>query len=184
MQFRLTFQGLINANANSSHKWKIRQGFEPQLRRLWNQIPLLGISKYRDPEYRPNNCYVGITRHNRSYIPIISSKLSLYAELDVLLLSSSKPGNLLHAGGDIDNRLKTLFDALTVPTEDQSPPPNLNIPRGNFDCLLEDDKLVRRVSVESDQLLTLDDSSKEVLAIINVSVKLARGTMGNLGLVS
>jgi hypothetical protein len=37
------------------------------------------------------------------------------AELDVLLLAANLPGALIRRGGDIDNRLKTLFDALSVP---------------------------------------------------------------------
>jgi len=57
--------------------------------------------------------------------------------------------------GDLDNRLKTLFDALRRPTNtkefggydrpDESENP--------FFCLLEDDALVTKVSVESDVLL-------------------------------
>ena len=64
-----------------------------------------------------------------------------------------KPGGVVWAG-DIDNRLKTLLDALRIPeagedycsresADDESP----------FFVLLEDDKLISRVSVETDRLL-------------------------------
>jgi hypothetical protein len=64
------------------------------------------------------------------------------------------PGEVM-ASGDIDNRLKTIFDALRMPAtkeelggygtpaEDKTP----------FYCLLSDDKLISRVSVETDTLL-------------------------------
>src|ERR1041385_8448280 len=117
MEFRLTYEGAISANADNFQKWTIRRQLEPQLGRLWNEIPLSDAKKYRDKNYKPDDCYVGVARHGRTYVPIVSSSLSLYAELDVLFLSSSKTGDLLHTGGDLDNRLKTLFDALTIPTE-------------------------------------------------------------------
>jgi hypothetical protein len=110
--------------------------------------------------------------------------LGLCGELDVLFLSTSKAGQVLYDGGDIDNRIKTLFDSLTVPDDNQVPPEKLAVPPGEFNCLLEDDKLVRRVSIENDQLLTDQSDPKRVLAIIRVSVKLARAHLGNLGLVS
>jgi hypothetical protein len=42
--------------------------------------------------------------------------LSLACGLDILFLRRDMPGvPLIHSGGDIDNRLKTLFDALKIP---------------------------------------------------------------------
>lgn len=52
--------------------------------------------------------------------------------------------------GDIDNRLKTLFDALRLPNQTNelvgydNPAPDEN----PFFCLLEDDSLITHVSVE------------------------------------
>ena len=59
-------------------------------------------------------------------------------------------------GGDLDGRLKTIFDALRLPDslaeaggigpqDDETP----------FFCLLQDDKLISEVSVTTDQLLVL-----------------------------
>jgi hypothetical protein len=60
-----------------------------------------------------------------------------------------RPGRLI-TSGDIDNRLKTLFDSLRIlgevpagPTEDKKP----------FYVLLEDDKPITHISVETDTLL-------------------------------
>ena len=54
---------------------------------------------------------------------------------------------------DIDNRLKTLFDALQMPNSDQlggeTPKPG----QDPFYVLLADDRLITRVAVTSDMLL-------------------------------
>ncbi len=69
------------------------------------------------------------------------------AELKIRLLSAAVPGGLLH--GDIDNRLKTLLDALSIPTLQQMPEdPEIDLD-GRMYCLLEDDGLVTRVEVSN-----------------------------------
>jgi len=75
--------------------------------------------------------------------------------LDILFLRREGPGSLIRSGGDIDNRLKVLFDALRMPqTCDEvcgdSPTPD----EDPFFCLLEDDKLISKVAVETNWLLT------------------------------
>ncbi|HOA94424.1 MAG TPA: hypothetical protein PKJ79_11745, partial [Quisquiliibacterium sp.] len=75
-------------------------------------------------------------------------------------------------GGDIDNRLKTLLDGLRMPrganegrqTLLDTPDP---VP---FFCLLEDDSLVTKVTVESEQLLR-PAPPDAVIAVISVHVK-------------
>lgn len=75
--------------------------------------------------------------------------------LDILFLRRDGPGSLVRSGGDIDNRIKVLFDALRmpqtcdevcgdVPAKDEAP----------FFVLLEDDKLITKVQVETNWLLT------------------------------
>lgn len=84
------------------------------------------------------------------------------------------PGEIM-SSGDIDNRLKTLFDAMRLPDtkeelggndaplEDEKP----------FFCLLSDDKLISRVSVETDTLLqpTSPDAGDNDARLV-ISVKL------------
>lgn len=52
--------------------------------------------------------------------------------------------------GDIDNRIKTLMDALKIPEGVSDAPEQDEHP---FYVLLQDDRLVTRLSVESDMLL-------------------------------
>jgi hypothetical protein len=48
------------------------------------------------------------------FAPLVSSRLKLVAEFDVLFLRPGM-GGVLTGQGDIDNRLKALFDGLSVP---------------------------------------------------------------------
>jgi len=107
--------------------------------------------------------------------------MNVVAELSLTLLRPEPPGHLITQGGDIDNRLKTLFDALTmprqenalseglVPTEDETP----------FFCLLEDDNLVTAVAVRTEQLLEPNIDSSHVDLFIDVTTNVTRQTMDN-----
>jgi hypothetical protein len=56
--------------------------------------------------------------------------------------------------GDIDNRLKTLLDELRIPEAGENY--SARQPAADEDpffCLLEDDKLITRIAVETDDLL-------------------------------
>ena len=87
-------------------------------------------------------------------------------------------------GGDIDNRIKTLIDALRIPSGGEIPdewvPDEGDTP---LFCLLEDDKLVSAFSVTTDRLLEADAHEQDALVMIHVRVTAVRVTMGNSGLV-
>jgi hypothetical protein len=92
-------------------------------------------------------------------------------------LAQGKPRQSI-SRGDIDNRLKTLFDALAVPNQDQIvADPDVADP---VYCLLEDDSLIAGLSVETHRLLTRPDSSQhEVRLVIEVDVRVARSRIYN-----
>jgi hypothetical protein len=165
MQFRLTYEGKLLGNGNASHKHEIRRVFHPQLRRLWNEtrslramrdpvVDLVEVNRGPDRS-RVEGLAERFTRNNYQFVPLVSRDLDVsFCGLDILFLRPDIPGSILRSG-DIDNRLKTLFDALRMPTgrgelggydypeKDEKP----------FYCLLEDDSLVTKVSVETDLLL-------------------------------
>src|SRR5262245_19616236 len=146
MRFTLTYRGELPPNASSQEKWRIRRTLEPQLRRLWGLPPVSDLSKYKDPSYQPADCYVGMCKFGFEFIPLITTALDLRAELEILLLAANLPGALIRQGGDIDNRLKTLFDALSVPANAQQIPRQPDVePDNRIFCLLQDDKLVTSV---------------------------------------
>ena len=117
-----------------------------------------------------------------TFAPLVSAEMNATAELVVTLLRPEPPGNLLTQGGDIDNRLKTLFDALTMPrhlnalaigstpSADEAP----------FFCLLEDDNLVTSIQVKTEQLLEQVEDPALVDLFINVRTRITRITFKNM----
>jgi hypothetical protein len=82
--------------------------------------------------------------------------------------------------GDIDNRLKTLFDALRVPGVPQEIASNTRPSSANEPhfTLLADDALIARINVETDRLLAAPDSS-QVRLIIRVNIGASRVILSN-----
>lgn len=168
MEFRLTYEGeLLGASKTDTrarHKHDIRRVFHPQLRRWWDITP--SLNAMFDPPAESTNINRTEWKKRREtlperfqcggyrFVPLVTEDLSLICAIEILFLRPDPPGSLIQSG-DIDNRLKTLFDTLRIPgpdaaelgghtpAEDEKP----------FYCLLQDDRLISRVSVETDVLL-------------------------------
>jgi hypothetical protein len=81
------------------------------------------------------------------------------------------------------NRLKTLFDALSMPANAQQIPSGADAePDGRVFCLLEDDKLITSITVTKDRLLTMEDGSNDVLVVVRVRPSAFRVTFANIAL--
>jgi len=106
---------------------------------------------------------------------LVRQALSLNCAIDVLFLRPTRPGGILRSG-DIDNRIKTLFDALRLP-KNQDELGGFVVPEHDEDpffCLLEDDALVTHLSVETDALLQPVGSTPDVndaRLVITVNLK-------------
>jgi hypothetical protein len=185
MEFRLIYEGpLYGQGAKSPHKWEIRRALHPQLQRLWQERPLSDAAEtlLAHPPL-PAKPSVIVEKGGLLFAPLVTQRLNLYAELSVLLFRQQPRGTLITDGGDIDNRLKTLLDGLRVPRgsmEGRPEIPDAPDPRPLF-CLLEDDSLVTKVSVESEQLLR-PAKPEEVVAIISVHVKKTVLSYANMAL--
>lgn len=172
MKFRLYYRGRLKSNQTPGdkikHKQEIRRNFHFQLSRLWS------IDKFlQDNKNQPSFL---IKRGNFNYLPIVCNEFSTISELDILFLRPEKPGNVF---GDIDNRIKTLIDALRIPQNGEIPKedsPNEN--ENPFYCLLEDDSLVSHFSVSTDHFLDWKDEY-EVLIIITVNVNKTKSYISN-----
>jgi hypothetical protein len=183
MRFRLHYRGELLANGNAKHKWQLRSTFHAQLKLLWQQEPLAGISKYIDPSYRPDDCHLGVPQRERIFYPIVSERIWTIAELDILMLRPGDPGSIAVGGGDIDNRLKTLLDSLRVPDLNDKSKNPLPEDETNVFCLLQDDKLITRLAVETDRLLDpTPGKPNEVLLIVRVHVLASSGRFCNIGI--
>lgn len=208
MQFRLTYEGKLRSSQDgidsaglSSHKQEIRKKFHPQLRRLWNQTQFLKtrvhyeyethgtgtehqFSLIKKTELYSEYLAKQFSLSGYNFVPLVVPDLCLFCSINILFLRPEAPGSIIQSG-DIDNRIKTLFDALRKPkqtselgaydspTEDEKP----------FYCLLEDDKLISGLSVETDLLLEpvgskFDDQDARL--VITVKLEPYRKTVGNL----
>jgi hypothetical protein len=122
--------------------------------------------------------------HGFEFAPLVCEKVSLVAELQIQMLWPQSPGAIVSSGGDIDNRLKTLFDSLKMPSEATALPTGTVPQPGErpFYCLLEDDMLITRVDVETDRLLEPNLHPSEVALFIRVRTRQMETMIGTIGL--
>lgn len=179
MRLTLHYRGILRANGSPAHKQDLRRHFHAQLATLWRQRPLSEQPNLLQPRERGEYSLLrpldGIV-----FVPLITEEMNVIAELEVSLLRPEPAGGLLTQGGDIDNRLKTLFDSLTMPRHLNQLIPETSVPSEEpFFCLLEDDNLVTSVTVRTDQLLEPIEDRSVVDLRIRVRTRVTRETMGN-----
>jgi hypothetical protein len=112
----------------------------------------------------------------------VREKLGVVCDLDILFMRKEEPGSLILQGGDIDNRIKTLFDGLKTPTADDM---KAGAPDAKpFYCLLEQDSLITGANVRTDRLLKAPNGDvHQVHLIIGVNVRVVRVTWENMGFI-
>jgi hypothetical protein len=160
--------------------------FHPQIKALWRYKPLADFTHWLR-ETAPVGELAILERSNDAlFAPLVTKRNDLACELSVTLLRQQAAGQLLGEGGDIDNRLKTLFDSLRMPNPAEAK--QAEIQTGADDpihCLLQDDSLVTKVSVETDRLLRPGSDQFDLVAIVQVRVLTSgRTTFANIGLLS
>ena len=117
-----------------------------------------------------------LAKQFNGYVPIVVPYWGMICELDVLFLRAEPIEGLMNhsaGGGDIDNRMKTLLDSLSIPRPGQQsiPDPADPDPDPMF-VLLADDSLITSVKVSTGRLLTVgNDNPSEACVIIHVNVK-------------
>jgi len=198
VKFRLTYEGRLESNARAPQKHAIRKVFHPQLKRLWEVEPNLSSTTAaftedfnrvvpRDsPFLTPGTLADSFKRDGFRYVPLVNKHAELVASLDILYLRCGLPGDVLK-GGDIDNRLKTLFDALTMPASAQELGGAVpEVGEDPFYVLLQDDRLVTQVTVETDTLLQPITSAQgrwdwnDARLVVTVQLRPSRVTMDNM----
>jgi hypothetical protein len=204
MDFRLTYEGPLYAtqkdptgaqpNKRRDHKHKLRKHFHHQLKRLWEVTSFLKTGKSSGPDlngvfetvlpvYKKDEIASKYNLYGFNFLPLVTRDLHLLCGLDILFLRPDPPGAVLKSG-DSDNRVKTLFDALRMPVAgeryDTRTPEDDEVP---FYCLLEDDMLITKIAVETDQLLELVNGSlshNDARLIITVCLRLYELHFGNI----
>ena len=180
MEFRLIYEGPLRSNADAKNKHAIRKAFHQQLKQLWEQHELLQLAstRYISPLEGPvlNILAKKFDRCGFRFVPLVNKRFELICSLNILFLRRSKPGELIKHGGDLDNRMKTLFDALKVPQDCDGVvgPPDAD--ESPFYCLLEDDALISGLKITTDRLLTPANAGNhrhDVMLVIHVKMSAA-----------
>jgi hypothetical protein len=174
MQFHLTYEGQLlgasRSNTRAKHKHEIRQAFHKQLRRLWQSDPVLrdlklyvntdplpeqdALARFGRPVPAIESLASNFARNGYRFVPLVIESFMTLCKVEILFLRPDLPGGLLESG-DIDNRIKTIFDALRMP-KDRAELGGYDKPGSDDDpffVLLEDDKLIDSVSVTTGLML-------------------------------
>ncbi len=181
MEFTLWYDGPLPARGKAAIKGQIRQALDVQLRELWTHLPLSDHSHLlaRSTEGGLSSL---VGRHGHTFAAVVSRSLGLRAELDILMLRPSSPGDLVNKG-DIDNQLKTLLDGLSAPAQPTQVPDGMRATTDEdpMHVLLEDDSLITRLNVETERLLGAPGPD-EVRLTIRVTTRVVKPMYGNMGL--
>jgi hypothetical protein len=204
MRFHLVFSGALRASASNAKPhdvMNIRREFARQLTQLWKthhalqvlsgtgavqkrlfrQTPamsaLTGPMTPRQLAQRHSefeDCLPALAVGGKWYLPLVRKSLDLNCELEILFLRQQDPGELVSQGGDIDNRIKTLLDALRMPSKEEQERAGDFEEDGMF-CLMENDTLVSSLGVDTDRLLfPQTDRPHEVHLVIKVTLNVLR----------
>ena len=200
MKFRLTYAGIVKSSGNKPktiNKHEIRLAFHEQLLILWSSNPILrDFSQWQSPTLEraiePNfaaNLEEAIAgkepqkypysdlliakhkMHDVSWHPLVTTESGLICEVNILMLRPNDSKSIVQ-GGDIDGRVKTIFDALSIPKNGDILSKFLK-PPDVFHTVLSDDSLISKVSVDTDELLELDDARDPNFAqlVIEITTK-------------
>lgn len=160
LDFKLIYRGPLHSasrgNPRTKEKHDIRKELHKQLKLFWKIVRpdrVIG-STFRIPTYSADVYARRFTRGRYRFLPIITQEFAFRVALDILFMRRDIPGKLITGGGDIDNRLKTLCDALRMPEEDDK---ILGGPQGGEDpffILLQDDSLITDIKLTTSQLFT------------------------------
>ena len=175
MKFTLTFFGELPPSGNKPKPaavWAIREQFHPQIEELFATHPALRngfASRFLPP----------IAVQGGSYRPLLRKAHDVICSVDITFLRKEDPGQLVKQDGDIDNRIKTLFDGLRMPNKGDA------IPAGKpvfspMCALLEDDSLITGLSVKTDRLLGVPSGPPTwVYLLVEVRTSVSVVTMQN-----
>lgn len=167
MKFTLTFEGDLPASGNKPKPdaiWKVRNAIHPQLCELFATHPTLVEMTHSN---FVDSAFPRVMWRDLAFIPVVRSDRKTVCSLDITFLRSGDAPGKVYQGGDLDNRIKTLFDALRMPVPgDAVLPPEP--PQQPMRTLLQNDDLITGFRIRSDRLLTPVSGGKHWVKLIIV----------------
>jgi hypothetical protein len=211
LTFDGNLHAVSRSNNRTKEKWEIRNQIHPQLAELWMSHPVL--NRIQKVAWLPKSG-VGITPPSQTRIkydydtpaqpqgdhvinlcepfsvggklfqPLVRKSLDLACGIRILFLRKEEPGSIIHNMGDVDNRIKTLFDGLRMPKKGD-PTIDGGPCADPLYCLLEDDSLITDCDIRTDRLLSRPNSGgSEVRLIIEIVINVMRVQPYNLPILS
>jgi hypothetical protein len=194
--YRKDLPAAQNNDKRTLEKHRMRLLFSEQLRRVWEENPILYVARggncadgtfdgYRVTdvvrERQFGQCRVKGVWCAFTAWPLVMHFNGLTCHVDITLASRKAPGSIVN-DGDLDNRLKIIFDALRLPRGPKEVPGSFNEEAELF-TLLEDDSLISKVSIEWERLLTPQEPSEPenyVELRIKATTKILRAHPGTI----
>jgi hypothetical protein len=194
-------------------KWNIRKVLHPQFIDLWKSHPALieielngryfpkqggatffqthhsapGPISARQPPGPPQDILdlcESINKHGAWFRPLVRETFALHCGLNVHFLRKEPPGRV-YQGGDLDGRIKTLIDALTMPQHVEQVLEKTTTKIEPLYCLLEDDSMISGLESESERLLGDNPIIPDfVKLMIEVDVRIRRPMIYNQSFLS
>ena len=174
MKLHLTYDGPLPSGAKDTLngqyiKHRIRERFSAALRRKWTQQNPVLMDFYtkglpeesfaenrfcRDDAVAP---FFRMFTNGYHFIPLVNRRNRLLCDVTVTLHRREGAFQPV-SGGDLDNRVKTLLDALRMPRKAAEIPGNLVGHGEEMFSLLEDDSLLCRLCIETTPRTDYDEA--------------------------
>jgi hypothetical protein len=160
MRFHLSFEGPLPSTGNSDPNhprqaklkaiWAIRDSVHLQLEQLFKTHPALSARSSPSRVLR-HALIPPIWVDDYRFFALARAGFHIKCGLRIDLLVNHQPGSVLSKRGDLDNRLKTLFDGLRMPTgiqEIKQFKTKEQLEADTYVCLLQDDVLITSLQIE------------------------------------
>jgi hypothetical protein len=177
MKLTLRFRGELPSNGGPEEKHSIRLQLHLQLQAYWQkdsrlrdiskqvkslQVPTLKSSRFEviRPIQGQMNFFWRHPLCGYNFVPLVTGVRESHCHLSLRFYRKTEDEGILFHGGDIDNRLKTFFDALQVPHAiEQMPSSTRNAQDDQKEwpamfCLVDNDRSITKLAIESFILLT------------------------------
>lgn len=182
MRITLTHKGEIPGNKRPPEKIDaIRQDFHRQLSKLWGRNQLAILKTWLDSNFAAGAPDFRRVVGTYVYLPVVSEAIHTHARLTITLLAGVDVHRPAFANGDIDNRVKSLIDALAAPSQATQIPSSA--PAVGTICLLSDDSLVDGLTIQTGPLLEENDPAVTLAIVVADVIPAGRVSIDTLDMV-